>query len=115
MMYRLINYYCGYEKDIFIKVANDNTISIQDKLMSVKYIAAMLSEANIGTSASIVLNKYLSAFFSRRLMPSEKDIYRGSLDDDKVPPAIVTKNFGDDRKYTFFVKNLSLVIKVMLE
>ena len=45
-------------------------------------------------------------------MPSEDDIYRGDLANDKLPPDIFSKVLEDGTKLNFFVKNLSKVIKV---
>ena len=47
-------------------------------------------------------------------MPSKKQIYRGDLSHDKLPPTIITKKFDDNTKYSFYIKKLSTVIGVKI-
>ena len=107
----MINHYCQQENSTFVDVAQDNGISIHKQKMSAEYAAAMLSKANVGAAASWVLNKYLTAFLSRRIMPSEKAIYRGDIADDKLPPTILTKQLDDNTKYNSIDRSALQIIQ----
>jgi hypothetical protein len=115
MVSRIINYYCRHETETFVEVAKDNGIYVENKKMSKEFAAAMFSEANIGATASRVLNRYLTAFHGRRIMPPESEIYRGELSDDKLPPQVLSHVLKDKTKVHYYVKNLSSVIAEKLQ
>jgi len=69
---------------------------------------AMVHEANLTTAALRTINRYLTGFFGRRLMASERKI-KNILEDD-VPPEIIDVDVSG-KKHQFYVKNLTLVIE----
>ena len=90
MVCRIVNYFFQHEKDICFDVARDNGYILKDKIMSPEFVAAMVSEANIGVGSFTIMNQYLSSFLEKKIMPNETDIYRGQLACDQLPPTILT-------------------------
>ena len=91
MVWRIIEHYCTSHKDVFVDVANDNGLNFENKKMSEHYAAAMFAEIGIGPTKGRIINRYLTAFFGRRVMPSENHIFRDELALDDLPPERKTK------------------------
>ena len=62
----IIDNYCKNYKDIFEEVTENHGYDMKYKEMSTEMAAAMFSEANVGATASRVINKYIC-------MPREKN------------------------------------------
>jgi hypothetical protein len=115
MVKNIIKHYCVSESDIFVEVAQEQGLDFKKKVMSPEYAAAMLSEAGIGPTKSRVLNRYITAFLGKRLMPAEAKIYRSESSIDDLPPVVRTKQLEDKTKVRFFVKPLDKVVSLGIE
>ena len=116
MIERIIEHFCTSHKDIFVKVANDNGLNFENKKMSKHYAAAMFAESGIGPGKSRIINRYLTAFFGRRVMVSETDIFRdGELALDELPPVTKSKQLSDKKKVNYYVKPLCEILTLGME
>ena len=111
MVRRIIEHYCTSHEDVFVDVANDNGLNFENKKMSEHYAAAMFAESGIGPTKGRIINRYLTAFFGRRVMPSENNIFRDELALDDLPPETETKVLHDNKKVRFYVKPLQEILK----
>ena len=57
-------------------VENYNKLNFENKKMIKHDAAAMFAESGIGPTRGRIINHYLTAFFGRRVEPSEKKIQR---------------------------------------
>ena len=77
-------------------------MSWSNETMTLEFACAMHSSMNIGVGSSREMNRYLSTFFKRRIMPSEQDIFRGgAIAIDLLPPLIKTIQM-EDKKIELF-------------
>jgi hypothetical protein len=109
-LYRIIDFYCISERETFVKVAKDRKILLDDKVMPLHMAAAMFAESHIGPTKSRIVNRYLTAFFGRRIMPSEEKIFRDELAIDDIPPRVISKELDTKIQVKYFVKPLDRVI-----
>jgi hypothetical protein len=111
MVRRIIEYYCTLHEDVFVEVANDNGLNFENKKMSEHYAAAMFAESGIGLTKGRIINHYLTAFFGRRIMPSDNNIFRDELAIDDLAPETETKVLHDNKKVRYYVKPLQEIMK----
>jgi hypothetical protein len=112
MVYRIVDHFCARHNNIFVKVAEDRGLMIENKVMSPEMAAAMFAEGNMGVFAARAVNRYLRSFFGRRIMPSEEKIFRCGLSVDSLPPVVLSKTFDDKTKLKYYVKPLHKVISL---
>ena len=112
MVKRIINHYCVSEKDTFAEVANENGLDLKKEVMSAEYAAAMLSESGVGPTKSRVLNRYLTAFVGKRIMPSENKIFRDETSIDELPPCVRIQELDDKTKVRYYVKPLDRILSL---
>jgi hypothetical protein len=114
MVYRIVDHFCVSEQDTFVKVAQERGLNFQNKIMKAEMAAAMFGESSIGPGASRIVNRYLTAFFGRRIMPSEQNIFRGEFAHDELPPEVKVKQLQDKTKIRYYVKPLDTLISIAM-
>ena len=72
---QIIEHYCLSQPELLKDVANEHGFQFENKKMDKHYAAAMFCESGIGPGKARILNRYLTAFFNRRLMVSETEIF----------------------------------------
>ena len=110
MIRRIIDHYCGLHQDLFVEVANDYGLDFKNKKMSEHFAAAMFAECGIGPTKGRIINRYLTAFFGRRVMPQENKIFRDDIAIDELPPETEVKVLSDNKKVHYFVKPLKEIM-----
>ena len=84
--------------------------------MDKHYAAAMFCESGIGPGKARMLNRYLTAFFNRRLMVSETEIFLDKdLALDELLLEIRVHKMPDKTKLIFYVKPLHKIISLGLK
>ena len=63
MSERIINHFCAFHKDLFVKITNENRLNFQNKVITKDYAVAMFAKSSIGLTKSRILNRYMIAFF----------------------------------------------------
>ena len=62
------------------------------------------------------MNLFLTPFFGRRIMPTERQLFRdGEIAIDALPPQVKSSTLEDGKKVSFYVKETKIIIELGFE